>query len=61
MPDVGALEAYTGAIEARPGAVEAQPGAEEANYEALKVHKIEIFFGFDFEICIISLLLMSKY
>ncbi len=22
----------------------------------LKVHKIEIFFGFDFEICIISLL-----
>jgi hypothetical protein len=31
-----------------------QPGA-------LKVHKIEIFFGFDFEICIISLLVMSKY
>ncbi len=27
----------------------------------LKVHKIEIFFGFDFEICIISLLFMSKY
>ncbi len=27
----------------------------------LKVHKIEIFFGFDFEICIISLLIMSKY
>ncbi len=26
----------------------------------LKVHKIEIFFGFDFEICIISLLVMSK-
>ncbi len=26
--------------------------------EALKVHKIEIFFGFDFEICIISLLVM---
>ncbi len=25
----------------------------------LKVHKIEIFFGFDFEICIISLLVMS--
>jgi hypothetical protein len=25
---------------------------------ALKVHKIEIFFGFDFEICIISLLVM---
>ncbi len=24
----------------------------------LKVHKIEIFFGFDFEICIISLLVM---
>ncbi len=27
----------------------------------LKVHKIEIFFGFDFEICNISLLVMSKY
>jgi hypothetical protein len=27
----------------------------------LKVHKIEIFFGFDFEICILSLLDMSKY
>ncbi len=24
----------------------------------LKVHKIEIFFGFDFEICIIYLLVM---
>jgi hypothetical protein len=30
-------------------------------YLPLKVHKIEIFFGFDFEICIISLLVMSKY
>jgi hypothetical protein len=28
---------------------------------ALKVHKIEIFFGFDFEICIVSLLVMSKF
>ncbi len=27
----------------------------------LKVHNIEIFFGFDFEICIISLLVMWKY
>jgi hypothetical protein len=27
----------------------------------LKVHKIEKFFGFDFEICIISLLVISKY
>ncbi len=27
----------------------------------LKVHKIEIFFGFDVEIFIISLLVMSKY
>ncbi len=26
-----------------------------------KEHKIEIFFGFDFEICTISLLAMSKY
>ncbi len=32
-----------------------------ANKTSLKVHKIEIFFGFDFEICIISLLVMSKY
>ncbi len=29
--------------------------------KALKVHMIEIFFGFDFEMCIISLLVMSKY
>ncbi len=28
---------------------------------ALKVHKIEIFFGFDFEICIISWLVTLKY
>ncbi len=30
------------------------------NYTAedLKVHKIEIFFGFDFEICNISLIIM---
>jgi hypothetical protein len=27
----------------------------------LKVHKIEIFFGFDFEICLIYLIVMSKY
>jgi hypothetical protein len=27
----------------------------------LKVNKIEIFLGFDFEICNISLLFMSKY
>jgi len=32
-----------------------------ANLTSLKVHKIENFFGFDFEICIISLLVMSKY
>ncbi len=30
-------------------------GTEDAT---LKVHKIEIFFGFDFEICLISLLVM---
>jgi hypothetical protein len=35
--------------------------AGDGNIEKLKVHKIEIFFGFDFEICIISLLVMSKY
>ncbi len=27
----------------------------------LKVHKNENFFGFDFEFCTISLLIMSKY
>ncbi len=27
----------------------------------LKVHKSENFFGFDFEFCTISLLVMSKY
>ncbi len=27
----------------------------------LKVHKNEKFFGFDFEFCTISLLVMSKY
>jgi hypothetical protein len=34
---------------------------EQQRVVDLKVHKIEIFFGFDFEICIISLLVMSKY
>ncbi len=29
--------------------------------EGLKVHKNENFFGFDFEFCSISLLVMSKY
>ena len=33
-------------------------GLEESLEGFLKVHKIEIFFGFDFEICIISLLVM---
>ncbi len=27
----------------------------------LKVHKIENFFGSDFEFCVISLLIMLKY
>jgi hypothetical protein len=31
------------------------------NLWGLKVHKIEIFFGFDFEFCNISLLVRSKY
>jgi hypothetical protein len=35
--------------------------AQFRSERVLKVHKIEIFFGFDFEICIISLLVMSKY
>ncbi len=29
-------------------------------FNSLKVHKIEIFFGFDFEICNISLLVIVK-
>ncbi len=40
--------------------MEGEGGQEKVRY-ALKVHKIENFFGFDFEICTISLLVMSKY
>jgi hypothetical protein len=36
-------------------------GEQKHSEPTLKVRKIEIFFGFDFEICIISLLVMSKY
>jgi hypothetical protein len=35
--------------------------AASASTNCLNVHKIEIFFCFDFEICNISLLVMSKY
>jgi hypothetical protein len=31
------------------------------SFPCLKVHKNENFFGFDFEFCTISLLVMSKY
>ncbi len=34
---------------------------EELFYLVLKVHKIENFFDSDFGICVISLLVMSKY
>jgi hypothetical protein len=34
---------------------------ENFRVNSLKVHKIEIFFGFDFEVCIISLLFMLKF
>jgi hypothetical protein len=37
------------------------PQRKKGKAQGLKVHKIEIFFGFDFEICIISLFVMSKY
>ncbi len=37
------------------------PGLELTIVLALKVHKNENFFGFDFEFCTISLLVMSKY
>ncbi len=36
-------------------------GRAERETNLLKVHKIEIFFGFDFEICTISLLVLLKY
>ncbi len=35
-------------------------GLDKKN-DALKVHKIENFFGSDFEFCVISLLVMLKY
>jgi hypothetical protein len=34
---------------------------ERVKSRPLKVHKNENFFGFDFEFCTISLLVMSKY
>jgi hypothetical protein len=43
------------------GTTEKNAWAFAKTYISLKVYKIEIFFGFDFEICIISLLDMSKY
>ncbi len=36
-------------------------GMERWIASLLKVHKIENFFGFDFEFCVISLLVMLKY
>jgi hypothetical protein len=42
-------------------AVSTVPTKFDVTKNYLKVHKIEIFFGFDFEICVISLLFMSKY
>jgi hypothetical protein len=35
--------------------------ASDEEHGWLKVHKIENFFGLDFEFCTISLLVMSKY
>jgi hypothetical protein len=35
--------------------------ADGRGWEDLKGHKIEIFFGFNLEICNISLLVMPKY
>jgi hypothetical protein len=36
-------------------------GSKRFGLATLKVHKNENFFGFDFEFCTISLLVMSKY
>jgi hypothetical protein len=44
----------------RPHSMRGQQYAATTESIDLKVHKIEIFFGFDFEICIISLLVTSK-
>jgi|LakMenEpi03Aug12_release.lakeMendotaPanAssembly.Ray.scaffolds.fasta_scaffold1414209_1 hypothetical protein len=52
---------FLDSLSAKPGAVRLpRPIPIEYNClpARLKVHKIEIFFGFDFEICIISLLVM---
>jgi hypothetical protein len=38
--------------------IEALKGTVHRDGSGLKVHKIEIFYGFDFEICNISLLVM---
>ncbi len=38
-----------------------QPYIRRILYIRLKVHKIENFFGSDFEFCVISLLVMLKY
>jgi hypothetical protein len=38
-----------------------QENACASSIFSLKVHKNENFFGFDFEFCTISLLVMSKY
>ncbi len=40
--------------------LESSQESHSATY-CLKVHKNENFFGFDFEFCTISLLVMSKY
>ncbi len=39
----------------------AAAGCRVAVPALLKVHKIENFFGFDFEFCTVSLLVMLKY
>jgi hypothetical protein len=50
-----------------PSCAAEQPGkvclahSEQTNISSLKVHKIENFFDYDFGICVISLLVMSKY
>jgi hypothetical protein len=49
----------TGYLKEKPAAT--RPGRPSFISGKLKVHKNENFFGFDFEFCTISLLVMSKY
>ncbi len=56
----GAMETHTVAMEVYIGAVKVLSAWSHRGLP-LKVHKIENFFDSDFGICVIYLLVMSKY